>query len=516
MTTMYNNKQYPNTQAFIFEIESVHLFTQLCDKLVYYPWTMLLHSGQSQHINSRFDILVSHPIATIVTNLIPSFDSNAPIGVLIDTKISYLSHEPNLLVYEPIQGTQDKFASCPFACLDKVIDNYKMSANHREDVPFQGGALGLFTYDLGRTQEYIPNISEKIDPLPAMSVGIYDVAFIRDNILNKLNCVIQAENEAEAKTRFELYLTQIDELATENSKSSNVESRFQLTSSWQSTITATDYHKQFIQVQEALEAGECYQVNLTQAFQATYEGDEWQAFNDLLKANQAPFSAFCHLPEAKILSASPERFLLLKKQQVSTKPIKGTIARSDDIYEDERNKKILADSAKNRAENVMIVDLLRNDLGKIARPGTVEVPKLFEIESFPAVHHLVSTISAQLKDEITPLALLRACFPGGSITGAPKVSAMQKIEHIEPTQRSIYCGSIAYISACGQMDSNIAIRTLIAIPENPEGFDIQEISPRGKLICFAGGGIVLDSIESEEYEEVYAKLSKILTLWQNK
>ena len=197
-----------------------------------------------------------------------------------------------------------------------------------------------------------------------------------------------------------------------------------------------------------------------------------------------------------MLSISPERFLLLKNGQIETKPIKGTRPRGLCAQTDQIEADTLRSSTKDRAENVMIVDLLRNDLGKVCQPGSVEVPALFAIESFPAVHHLVSTVTGDLSPEYSACDLLRGAFPGGSITGAPKVRAMQIIEQLEPQRRSVYCGAIGYINSSGDMDTNIAIRTLIC--------------SEGQIHCQAGGGIVADSEVNSEYQETLDKVNKIL------
>jgi para-aminobenzoate synthetase component 1 len=237
-------------------------------------------------------------------------------------------------------------------------------------------------------------------------------------------------------------------------------------------------------------------VNLAQRFNADYSGDEWLAYQLLERVNQAPFSAFLRLPQGCVLSLSPERFIELRGNVIETKPIKGTRPRSQNTQQDRANALALQNATKDQAENLMIVDLLRNDIGRVALPGSVLVPKLFEIESFPAVHHLVSTIRAQLDPRYSATDLLRACFPGGSITGAPKVRAMEIIEELEPHRRSAYCGSIGYINRDGQVDSSIAIRTLVA--------------SQGKLYAWAGGGLVSDSQSDSEYQETFDKLSRIL------
>ncbi|MGT3086600.1 aminodeoxychorismate synthase component I, partial [Salmonella enterica] len=208
-------------------------------------------------------------------------------------------------------------------------------------------------------------------------------------------------------------------------------------------------------------------------------------FVQLNRANRAPFSAFIRLEDGAILSLSPERFIQLEDQHIQTRPIKGTLPRLDDPDADRQQADKLANSPKDRAENLMIVDLMRNDIGRVAVPGSVKVPELFVVEPFPAVHHLVSTITARLPESLHAADLLHAAFPGGSITGAPKVRAMEIIDELEPQRRNAWCGSIGYLSFCGNMDTSITIRTLTAT--------------NGQIYCSAGGGIVADSQEDAEY-----------------
>ncbi|HID9267057.1 TPA: aminodeoxychorismate synthase component I, partial [Klebsiella variicola] len=276
---------------------------------------------------------------------------------------------------------------------------------------------------------------------------------------------------------------------------------FALTSAWQSNMSRQQYGEKFRQVQAYLHSGDCYQVNLAQRFQARYVGDEWQAFRQLNTANRAPFSAFIRLEEGAILSLSPERFIQLRQGEIQTRPIKGTLPRLDSPQEDARQAEKLANSPKDRAENLMIVDLMRNDIGRVAVPGSVRVPELFVVEPFPAVHHLVSTITARLPATLHASDLLRAAFPGGSITGAPKVRAMEIIDELEPQRRNAWCGSIGYLSYCGNMDTSITIRTLTAW--------------QGQLYCSAGGGIVADSEEDAEYQETFDKVNRILHQLEN-
>ncbi|MFH0270874.1 aminodeoxychorismate synthase component I [Vibrio jasicida] len=433
------------------------LTISLFSRIEHQPWAMLLRSASETHIDSRFDVLVANPIATLET-------------VAGDTQIKTDTQE---------YASQDD----PFSLLDELqqqlLPNLELGAEW--DLPFVGGALGYFSYDLGRRVESMPELAAKDLQTPDMAVGLYEWALVVDH---KLKTAILVGQNTQAAWQWL------------NSQSPVDVEDFKLIGDWQSNMTQASYASRFDRVQEYLLSGDCYQINLAQRFNAPYQGSEWQAYLKLEAANQAPFSAFIRMPKSTLLSISPERFLELKDNVIETKPIKGTRPRGVDTVQDQANAQDLQTAEKDQAENLMIVDLLRNDIGRVASPGSVHVPKLFDIESFPAVHHLVSTIRANLNPQYSAADLLRACFPGGSITGAPKVRAMQIIEELEPHRRSAYCGSIGYISRHGRMDTSITIRTLVA--EN------------NKLYAWAGGGVVADSDCASEYQETLDKLSKIL------
>lgn len=421
------------------------------------PWAMLLHSGFADHPHNRFDIMVADPKATLCTRGGQT---------------------------EIIQGDSRRLSDAdPFWLLQQQLDSLGIAADAQPDYPFQGGALGLFGYDLGRRIETLPARAERDINLPDMAVGLYDWALIADHRRQTLTLIVQDNLQA-----------RLDWL--DNPPACRQNTDFRLNGSWRANMSRHEYGDKFAKIQDYLRAGDCYQVNLAQRFVADYQGDEWQAFLRLSSDNKAPFSAFLRLPENTVISLSPERFLWLENQRIQTRPIKGTLPRLADKDADARQAERLADSEKDRSENLMIVDLLRNDIGRVAAPGSVRVPELFVVEPFPAVHHLVSTIVAELPLRCHATTLLRACFPGGSITGAPKIRAMQIIEELEPQRRNAYCGSIGYLSICGTMDTNITIRTLL--------------TEQGKIYCWAGGGIVADSQEQAEYQETFDKIDRIL------
>ena len=270
---------------------------------------------------------------------------------------------------------------------------------------------------------------------------------------------------------------------------------FAVTGPVRSTLERPEYLPRARRILDYIEAGDCYQANLTREFRVPYRGDPWAFYRHLHDNNPAPMGAFLEYPFGAVLSSSPERFIGVDGREVLTRPIKGTRRRRADAEADARAAAELVASEKDRAENVMIVDLLRNDLGKVCETGSVRVLGLCELESFATVHHLVSTVAGRLKPGLDALDALEACFPGGSITGAPKRRAMQIIESLEPHRREVYCGAIGYVTANGRMDMNIPIRTTLCA--------------RGELRFYAGGGIVADSTPEDEFEETETKVAAI-------
>ncbi|WP_021230164.1 aminodeoxychorismate synthase component I [Aeromonas veronii] len=421
---------------------------------------MLLESAGPLGADNGFDIITADPLATLETR-------GEVTTLRVGANISKHHEDPLALLAHTQQ---------------QLLGELDLCATH---LPFIGGALGLFGYDLGRRFERLPVQAAADIAVPDMAVGIYDWALLR-NVATGDWQLVHWGDEAGLANR----------LAWLEQQQAKPAPAFALLGAWQSNMSRAEYGEKFARIQEYLAAGDCYQINLTQRFSAPYQGDEWQAYCLLATANKAPFSAFIRLPESALLSLSPERFLLLDGRHIETKPIKGTRPRHPDPAIDRQVAQELAQADKDRSENLMIVDLLRNDIGRVSRPGSVSVPHLFAVESFPAVHHLVSTIHGELDARWQGVDLLRACFPGGSITGAPKIRAMEIIEELEPQRRNAYCGSIGYLSQHGRMDTSICIRTLIA--------------EAGRLHCWAGGGIIADSDADSEYQETYDKVARIL------
>lgn len=429
------------------------------------PYATLLDSTQAPSDDARYDIAVANPILTLTTR--------GDITML---------HERS--------GKKTESTGDPFSLLQEALGDYPKQTP--TTLPFCGGALGYFAYDLGRRLEDLPSIALDAENIPDMIVGIYDWALITDH--QQQRCWLASYGlHSDTAEQWPSLVKQL------HSPKPEPAADFHITSPLQCNFDRAHYQIAFDKIQDYIREGDCYQVNLAKRFETKAEGDPWLAYQLLRQQNSAPFSAYCSFPDITLLSASPERLLQVSDKHIETKPIKGT--RPRDLSDPIRDKALadeLQASLKDRAENLMIVDLLRNDLGKVCQPGSIRVPDPFALESFATVHHLVSTITGTLADNHDAVSLLRACFPGGSITGAPKLRAMEIIEELEPNRRGLYCGSIGYIGFDGNMDSNITIRTLV-YSDN-------------RLRFYAGGGIVADSDADAEFQEIDDKAAALLAI----
>ncbi|WP_407316166.1 aminodeoxychorismate synthase component I [Pseudomonas sp. nanlin1] len=359
-------------------------------------------------------------------------------------------------------------------------------------LPFAGGLMGYLSYDFGRRLEQLPCGPTDDIGLPDAQLGLYDWALISDHQACTSQLVFHPNlPDSRRKTLVQCF----------EAPEATLAGRFRLKANFASDLDAEGYRQAFQRIQAYIQAGDCYQVNLTQRFRAPCEGEPWHAYKALRQACPTPFSGFIGLADGShLLSFSPERYLQVGDGQVETRPIKGTRLRASDAAQDAANARELLASAKDRAENLMIVDLLRNDLGRSCRIGSVQVPQLFGLESYPNVHHMVSSVTGELAAGKDCLDLLAGSFPGGSITGAPKIRAMQIIDEVEPTRRAFYCGSLLYMDVRGNLDSSIAIRSLLV--------------KDGQVFCWGGGAVVADSQWQAEYEESIFKVRVLLDTLQ--
>ncbi len=439
--------------------------------LEYLPYSLLLDSADLGHKDARYSFVLSHPIETI------------------ETKNGFTT----LTNWDE----QTREEGDPFQILQKRMKHWRENVETIRGLPpFQGGAAGLFGYDLGRSIEKLPETAKDNENMPDMAVGIYDNVIAFDHHKNQSWIITHADDYGTATKKQEYVLSLISGIEApvqEESKHLN----------WRSNFTKYEYEQIIEKTINYIKAGDIFQANIAQRFDAELP-DNFDPFSHYLRlreTNAAPFSCYMNLGDIKISSSSPERFLSCRNGQVFTQPIKGTRPVSDDWATNEAIKENLKNSEKDHAENTMIVDLLRNDLSKVCKADSIEVSDLCALETFASVHHLVSTIRGELENSKSAIDLLKACFPGGSITGAPKIRAQEIIEELEPTRRGAYCGSIGYIGFDGAMDTNILIRTLV--------FEGNTVSLQ------SGGGIVVDSKPADEYQETLDKAKGVLRSFED-
>jgi para-aminobenzoate synthetase component 1 len=356
------------------------------------------------------------------------------------------------------------------------------------ELPFAGGLMGYLGYDFGRRLEHLPIQAVNDLHLPDAQLGLYAWALISDHQALTSQLLF---HPALSDTERQRLITLFEQGAAV------ADAPFNLQQDFTADLSEAQYRSAFERIQGYIRAGDCYQVNFAQRFRAPCQGDPWAAYKALRQACPTPFSGFQMLGAGEaVVSLSPERFVRVHQGHVETRPIKGTRPRGQTPAEDRSLANDLLTSEKDRAENLMIVDLLRNDLGRSCATGSVRVPELFVLESYPNVHHLVSSVTGTLAPGKDALDVLASSFPGGSITGAPKIRAMQIIDELEPSQRALYCGSLLYVDVRGEMDSSIAIRSLL----------IKD----GQVSCWGGGGIVADSEWRSEYNESITKVRVLL------
>lgn len=370
--------------------------------------------------------------------------------------------------------------------------------------PFQGGLAGVFGYELACYLERLPSASQDDLQFPDAMLGFYDLVIAWDHDLQQVWIFSSGLPEREPTSRIKRATKRLNWILREymRAQSSLFSHSFALEiGPIISTFTPKGYEKAVERVKEYIRAGDIFQTNISQRFscQAT-SFSAFALYRRLREVNPAPFSAFMQWGRYAIVSASPERFLRLNQKKVETRPIKGTCKRHSNPQVDEALAQQLLKSEKDKAENIMIVDLMRNDLSRVCLPHTVRVPQCCVLESYATVHHLVSSVEGELQSGYNGIDLLQATFPGGSVTGAPKIRAMEIIAEIEPSVRGPYCGSIGYVAFNGEMDLSITIRTYVI---------------SGNQITFqVGGAITIDSDPKKEYEETLIKAKALYGLLQ--
>ena len=475
---------------------------EVCSRFLDLPYLLFLDSAATQHPDAQYSFLAADPVLIVrskgATTEVRRREDAAWSRVSGDALSTARSYLPRAAV-EPVSGLP----------------------------PFQGGLAGYIGYDWGAMLERLPVPRYDDLAIPDLVLGLYDWVIAWDHRIGTAWLIstglpdTEPARERRARERMDLVRERLggrrvggagalwaggkrggETMAASSAAAApsypveGIDGARKI--GLRSTFTHRGYLDAVARVREYIIAGDIFQANLSQRFQSALTEAPFALYRRLRERNPAPFAAYLAFDDLAVLSASPERFLRLdeKRRQVETRPIKGTRPRGLGPMHDAALGRALAESAKDRAENVMIVDLLRNDLSRVCRPGTVRVPELFALEHHPTVHHLVSTVLGELAPGADAVDLIRAAFPGGSITGAPKVRAMEIIAELEPTQRGVYCGSIGYISATGAMDTSIVIRTYLALG--------------GQVYFQAGGGIVADSDVELEYRETLDKARALI------
>ena len=411
---------------------------------------------------------------------------------------------------------REEFRENPFFALKNLFTRFRIDQKNPE-IPFIGGGVGYFSYDLKDFNERLPDRAIDDINIPDCLMCFYDALLAFDHSRREF-FIISSGFPERGKKRIYRQRARLESLknrirAIDRSSTSVWKSNFYQLSGilsgrdpspssnstgpkLESNFTKDSYISAVEKAKEYIKKGDIYQVNLSQRFNVTLNTDPFDLYRILRTINPAPFASFLNFGDIKVVSASPERFLKKEARHIQTRPIKGTRPRGMDVYEDKKLKRELVRSVKDRAENLMIIDLERNDLGRICEYGSVRVTEFMACEEYATVFHLVSTVEGKLKPKVDAIDCLINCFPGGSITGAPKIRSMEIIEELEPVKRSIYTGSIGYIGFNGNMDTSIAIRTFII---------------KGELAYFqVGGGIVYDSDPEKEYQETLDKAKALI------
>ncbi|MDT8318593.1 MAG: aminodeoxychorismate synthase component I [bacterium] len=435
---------------------SDHLFSILSEL----PQPFILESPASEdHKSGKFTFMGADPFLTIEAT-----DKNITIN----------------------EGSQrEELAGDPLTAFNDMLTRFREKTH--PEYPFSSGAVGYIAYEAG---EPIPARKKDELSLPDLRFGFYDTVLLYDHQKKQLTIVStgQPEKGVKKKKRAKERLDQFTELVSKNPGPKEDEPKIGVL---KSNFSRDDYIKGVERIKEYITEGDIYQANLSQRFKAPFSGSPYLLYKRFRDLNPVSFGGYLGYDDLSIICNSPERFLSLRGSKLESRPIKGTIKREKGAIENYLQIRALKSSKKETAEHIMIVDMVRNDLGRVCRYGTVKVDELMKVESYSNLHHTVSTVSGEPGKGLTPVDCIRAAFPGGSITGAPKIRAMEIIHEIEPNPRWIYTGSIGYIGFDGNMDLNIAIRTAFV--------------KDGSIYFSAGGGIVADSDPAAEYDETLLK-----------
>lgn len=423
------------------------------------PYSFFLDSGRDAENLGRYSFIGFDPFLV--------FDSKNDL-ITIKTKTAEKVYQGN-----------------PFDELQKLLRQYKMDVTSA--FPFVGGAVGYLGYDLCHHLEDLPRSAVDDVQIKDCQMGFYDGIIIIDHQQKKTHIAAIGIQE-----KPETIVSRIKQIIEGNAPVA-LRHDFKINENleFKSNFTKQAYMHALDVIHDYIRAGDIYQTNMTQRFECDLQLTPLELYGELRRINPAPFACYLDFGECQIVCSSPERFIQIKGQDIETRPIKGTMPRGKTPKEDEENRNTLINSDKDKAELLMIVDLERNDIGKICKTGSVKVPELYKLEEYQTVFHLVATVVGELRDDVDAIDCIKATFPGGSITGAPKIRAMEIIDELEPTQRNVYTGSIGYIGFNGDLDLNIVIRTILCKDK--------------KAYFQVGGGIVWNSENESEYEETFDK-----------
>ncbi len=399
----------------------------------------------------------------------------------------------------PLEGDEASFQGDPFSALGQLQADYGISEEMSPGAPFSGGLVGYIGYETAHAVEDLPDEGLDDLDLPDLAFIVIDEVLVHDHVSGKTQLVVtgRGHTEEEACANAETRTRELEKLVTQWSPSPETPRSEHPPETIRAHFTRETYMLAVERCRQHILAGDVFEICLTHRLEADLTMHPWQLYKRLRAINPAPFASYLHFPNFQVVSASPERFLKLdENRQIESRPIKGTRPRGDNPWDDQRLRDELQNSEKDRSENVMIVDLVRNDIGKMAEIGSVQVPELLVVEPYATVFQLVSTITGQLRPDQNPFDLVRACFPGGSMTGAPKIEAMKIIDSIEPVKRGVYAGAIGYFDRSGIMDLSIVIRTMVC--------------KDGKATFGVGGAVVADSDPAAEYQETLDKAQALI------
>ncbi len=482
VTELHSRLLSENIYPLITELELAPDPWLICRQLAHLPNLLFLDSVHGPRELSRYSFVTADPFRWVI------------------------GRGNRLGIHDRINRTSKIIRVNPFSLLGDQASQFSLETIAGLP-PFQGGMAGLFGYELNRQLERLPATQYNDFEVPDLAVGFFDWVVAFDHQQNRSWIIstglpeqIPNRRITRAQSRLDQIYQRLQEdlpaypkqisqppLAIDSYRKQPVPKLANLFSNF----NPRQYQETIGKAVEYIHAGDCFQVNIAQRLLHPSRVSALELYGQLRKSNPAPFAGYFDLGKYQIASASPERFLQMQNGVIETRPIKGTRPRGNSPEEEQRNGQELLESAKDRAENVMIVDLLRNDIGRVCEYGSIDVTDVCKLETYQYVHHLVSVIKGRIREELGPIDLLRATFPGGSVTGAPKIRAMEIITELEQVARGPYCGSLGYLGFDGSIDTNILIRTF---------------SVGGGWVQFSvGGGIVADSDPEKEYAETWHK-----------